>query len=314
MKVTREVKTAILVIGAILVFIWGYMFLRGKDLFNSYKTFYVVYDNVEGLSHSAPVTINGLVIGQVTDISFVDMQSGKLRVEMQVDTDFPISKTSLATLYSPDLLGGKQIEIIPDMKNPVAAENGEVLTAGSKPGTVDMVAQQLAPLKNKVESTVVSADSLLRSINNVMDMKTQENLRQAIADMKETMGQFNQASRSLNGILASNKSKIDGTLTNLETASGNFAQISDSLNKVNLAETVRKLENSLASVDQILGDVQQGKGTLGKLMKDEAMYNNLTDASNELKELLADFKNNPKRYVHFSVFGKKGTPYVEEKK
>ena len=314
MKVTREVKTAILVIGAILVFIWGYMFLRGKDLFNSYKTFYVVYDNVEGLSHSAPVTINGLVIGQVTEISFVDLQSGKLRVEMQVDTDFPISKTSLATLYSPDLLGGKQVEIIPDMKNPVAAENGDVLMAGSKPGTIDMVGQQLEPLKNKVEATVVSADSLLTSINNVMDMKTQQNLRQAIADMKETMSQFNQASHSLNGILATNKSKIDGTLTNLEAASGNFAQISDSLNKVNLAETVRKLENSLASVDQILGDVQHGKGTLGKLMKDEAMYNNLTDASNELKELLADFKNNPKRYVHFSVFGKKATPYVEEKK
>lgn len=314
MKVTREVKTAVLVIGAILVFIWGYSFLRGKDLFNSYKTFYVVYDNVEGLSHSAPVTINGLVVGQVTGISFTDKESGKLRVEMQIDTDFPISKTSHATLYSPDLIGGKQIEIIPDMKNPDQAESGDMLIASSKPGTIDMVTQKLEPLQNKVEATVVSADSLLTSINNVMDMKTQQNLRKAIADMQETMTQFNQASHSLNGILATNKSKIDGTLTNMEAASENFAQITDSLNKVNLAQTVRKLENSLASVDQILGDVQSGKGTLGKLMKDEAMYNNLNDASKELKELLADFKNNPKRYVHFSVFGRKATPYVEEKK
>lgn len=197
MKITREVKTAILVIGAILLFIWGYSFLKGRDLFNSYKTFYVIYDDVEGLSPSAPITLNGLVVGQVTEIAFVD-NSGKLRIEMQVKTDFPISKTSHATLYEPGLLGGKQIAIIPDMKNTVLAENGDQLIAGLKPGMLSVVGEKLSPLQTKVEATVVSADSLLRNVNRVFDGRTQENLRVAIAEMSATMQQFNKAAQSLN--------------------------------------------------------------------------------------------------------------------
>lgn len=313
MKVTREVKTAVLVIGSILVFIWGYSFLKGTDLFNSYKTYYVIYDDVEGLSPSAPVTLNGLIVGQVTGISFTDNVTGKLRIEMQVKTDFPISKTSHATLYEPGLLGGKQIAIIPDMSNRTLAEDGDQLTAGLKPGMLSVVGEKLSPLQTKVESTVVTADSLLTSLNKVFDVKTQENLRLAIEDLSKTMQQFTQASASLNGMISGNKSKIDGALTNLNHTTENLAAITDSIEAANLGQAVKNLEKSLANVDKLINDVESGKGTLGKLMKDEAMYNNLTDASNELKELLADFKNNPKRYVHFSVFGKKGTPYEETK-
>ncbi len=313
MKVTREVKTAILVIGAILLFVWGYSFLKGRDLFNSYRTFYVIYEDVEGLSPSAPVTLNGLVVGQVTGITFTDKETGRLRVEMQVDTDFPISKTSHATLYSPDIIGGKQIAIIPDMENTTLAEDGDQLVAGLKPGMLSVVGEKLSPLQTKVEATVVSADSLLTNLNNVFDASTQQNLRLAINEMRLTMEQFNQASHSLNGMISGNKSKIDGILTNANYASANLAKVSDSLNQANIGEAVKKLENSLANVDKILNNVEAGNGTLGKLMKDEAMYNNLNAASEELKELLADFKNNPKRYVHFSVFGRKATPYVEEK-
>lgn len=314
MKVSREVKTAILVIGAILLFIWGYYFLKGRDLFNSYRTFYVVYNDVEGLSPSAPVTLNGLIVGKVTGISFIDNTSGRLRIEMQVKTDFPISKTSHATLYEPGLLGGKQIAIIPDLKNTVMAEDGDQLVSGLKPGMLSVVGEKLSPLQTKVEGTVVTADSLLHSLNNVFDRRTQENLRVAILELSQTMQQFRVASTSLNSVITGNKAKIDGTLTNLNQASGNFARLSDSLNQANLGQTVKNLEKSLANVDKIINDVEGGKGTLGKLLKDEAMYNNLNDASNELKELIADIKNNPKRYVHISVFGSKSTPYEETPK
>ena len=312
LKVTREVKTAVLVIGSILLFIWGYYFLRGQDLFNSYKTYYVVYDDVEGLSPSAPVTLNGLVVGQVVGITFTDYETGKLRIEMQVKTDFPISKTSHATLYEPSLLGGKQIAIIPDMTNQKLAEDGDHLQSGLKPGMLSVVGEKLSPLQTKVEATVVTADSLLTSLNNVFDARTQENLRLAIAEMSSTMQQFNQTARSLNAVVSGNRSNIDGTMANLNRTSANFAKFSDSLNQANLGQAVKRLEKSLASVDSIVNDVQAGKGSLGKLLKDEAMYNNLTDASNELKELLADIKNNPKRYIHFSVFGRKATPYTEK--
>ncbi|MGV3459505.1 MAG: MlaD family protein [Flavobacterium sp.] len=309
MKVTREAKTAVLVIASILLFIWGYLFLKGKDLFNSYRSFYVVYNDVEGLSPSAPVTLNGLVVGKVTDISFIEGEGGKLRIEMQVKTDFPISKSSHATLYEPGLLGGKQIAIIPDLKNTVEAEDGDYLKSGLKPGMLSVVGEKLSPLQTKVEATVVTADSLLHNLNNVFDKRTQANLQIAIAEMSETMQEFSVAARSLNGIISGNKSKIDGTLTNLNVASGNFAKITDSLNQADLGKVVRDLEKSLANVDKIINDVESGKGTLGKLLKDEAMYNNLVDASRELKELLADVKHNPKRYVNISVFGRKSTPY-----
>lgn len=310
MKLSREVKTAILVIGAILVFIWGYSFLKGRDLFNSYRTFYVTYDNVEGLSPSAPVTLNGLVIGQVTGITFTD-EVGRLKIAMQVKTDFPISKTSHATLYEPGLLGGKQIAIIPDLKNHTLAEDGDQLIAGIKPGMLSVVGEQLSPLQTKVEATVVSADSLLNNINKVFDARTQQNLKIAISELSATMQEFSQISRSLNGIVSGNKSKIDGTLTNLNRTSANFAAISDTINQADLGKTVRKLEQSLANVDKLLNDVEAGKGSIGKLLKDEGMYNNLNDASRELKELIRDVKLNPKRYVSISVFGKKQEPYEE---
>ncbi|MBE99765.1 MlaD family protein [Flavobacterium coralii] len=310
MKVTREVKTAILVIGAVLVFIWGYSYLKGRDLFNSSRTFYTIYENVEGLSPSAPVTYNGLVIGKVTSIT--PEAKGKLLVKMQVsNNEVFISETSRAVMNQPSIVGGKEIAILADYKNTKPAEDGAYLEGTEEPGMISSVGQQLAPLQNKVESTVVTADSLLHNLNNVFDNQTQQNLRSSIADLSKTMKEFSRATTSLNNMISGNREKIDGTFENLDKTTANLAQITDSINAANLAQTVRQLESTLANVDNILNDVQSGKGTLGKFMKDEEMYNNLNDASNELKELLADIKNNPKRYVHFSVFGRKGTPYVE---
>jgi len=274
----------------------------------------VIYQDVEGLSPSAPVTLNGLVVGKVTGIKFKDYETGELEIEMQVKTDFPISKTSHATLYEPGLLGGKQIAIIPNTKDHTEAVDGDYLISGLKPGMLSVVGEKLSPLQTKVEATVVTADSLLHSLHNVFDVKTQENLRIAIAEMSHTMEQFDKTAQSLNGVVSGNKANIDASMQNLSRTTGNLAKISDSLEQANIGQMVKNLEKTLGKVDALMNDVQQGKGTLGKLMTDEAMYKNLTDASNELKELLADFKNNPKRYVHFSVFGRKSTPYTEEVK
>ncbi|MFP9117906.1 MlaD family protein [Flavobacterium sp. RNTU_13] len=314
MKVSREAKTAILVLGSIFLFIWGYMYLKGKDIFNSYKTFYVVYTNVEGLAPSAPVTLNGVTVGKVNLIEFKDASKGEVQVELLINTDFPISKTSVATLYEPGFgLSGKQIALIPDMKHSQLAESGDYLSGELKPGMFAQVGDKLGPLQTKVEATVTSADSLLTNMNRILDKQTQQNLRIAIAEMSSTMREFNDAAHTLNGTLKGNKGHIDATMANLDKTSRNFAKLSDSINEANLGAAVKKLEKSLANVDQIIGDVQAGKGTLGKLMKDEAMYANLNGASKELKELLADLKANPKRYVHFSLFGKKATPYVAPK-
>ena len=204
MKITREIKTAILVIGSILLFIWGYSFLKGRNLLSDYKTFYVEYENVEGLAASAPVTINGLVVGKVASISLQNT-NGKLIAELQIKSDFPISKSSIIDIYEPGLIGGKQIQIIPNFNDKIMAKSGDTLRGGIKKGLTDLVGEKLTPLQQKVEKTVVSADSLLTSLNQVLDAQTKDNLKNSIANLNKTLAQFNQASISVNAILDKNK-------------------------------------------------------------------------------------------------------------
>ena len=308
MKITREIKTAVLVIASILLFIWGYSFLKGRDLFNSYKTFYVVYDNVEGLAPSAPVTISGLVVGKVSKVTL--QPDARLLVEIQVHTDFPISKTSKVNIYEPGLIGGKQIEILPNLADQQMAESGETLEGTTKPGLTALVGEKLTPLQEKIEKMIVSADAALNNINQVLDAKTKENLRSSIANLNATLAEFKSASQNVNQMLADNKGRINSTMANVDKASGNFARLSDSLAQANIGKTVKSLENSLAKMDAIISDVQAGRGTMGKLMKDETLYNNFAKTSKELELLLQDLRLNPTRYVNVSVFGKKNKPYV----
>lgn len=221
MKVTREIKTAILVIASILLFIWGYSFLKGRDLFTSYKTFYVEYNNVEGLASSAPVTINGLVVGKVSSIQLQN-NTGKLVVELQIKSDFPISKSSIVKIYEPGLIGGKQIQIIPNLDDKSIAESGTFLQGGVKAGLTDLVAEKLTPLQEKVEKMTVSMDSLLTNLNKVLDAKTRDNLKSSIANLNETLSGFSVATKNVNSILDDNKQKIGGIVTNFNKISGDF--------------------------------------------------------------------------------------------
>jgi phospholipid/cholesterol/gamma-HCH transport system substrate-binding protein len=312
LKISREIKTAILVIASILLFIWGYSFLKGRDLLTDYKTFYVHYDNVEGLAVSAPVTISGLVVGKVNKITLQN-GTGKLVVELQIKSDFPISRSSVVNIYEPGLIGGKQIQIVPNLEDTILAQSGETLQGGVKPGLTALVGDRLTPLQEKVEKMVVSADVLLTNINTILDAKTKENLKSSIANLNETLAEFKTASQSVNTMLADNKSKINNTMTNIDKASANFSKISDSLSKANIGKTVKSLESTLAKVDNIMGEIQSGKGTLGKLVKDKTLYDNFSKTSKELELLLQDLRLNPTRYVNVSLFGKKNKPYVAPK-
>lgn len=309
MKVTREIKTAILVIASILLFIWGYSFLKGKELFTNYTTLYVVYDNVEGLSASAPITLNGLLIGKVSGIT-IDETSGKLKVSMQIKTDFPISRTSVAVMYSPNIIGGKQIAIRPNFEDKELVQDDQFLTGSIEVGLTDSLGAKIEPIQKKLEHLMVNVDSLVQSLNNVLDKKGQDHLKKSLAELSQTMEQFHKASTSVNSILDQNKSQINGMVTNFNKVSSNFSKISDSLNKADLGKTVRSLNHTLAKVDVLMGNLESGKGTAGKLLKDESLYNNLNSTSQELDLLLQDLRLNPTRYVNISLFGKKNKPYI----
>ena len=308
MKLTKEIKTAILVIVSIFLFIWGYNFLKGKDLFDSSTSVYVVYDNVAGLVNSAPVTLNGLAIGKVNSINI--QPDGKLLVEMQITTDFPIAKSSVAEIYDSGLVGGRQIAIKPNFQDKDYIKTGDYLKASSKLGLTDALAQQLEPLQYKVQKLLDNADVLFTNVNEILDEKTKQNLKNSIAELNKTLSEFSVASKNINEMIADNKSKINSTMTNFDKTAANFSKMSDSLAKANLGQTVKNLEKTLANVDKIMTDIEQGKGTMGKLMKDDAMYNNFTNTSKELELLLQDVRLNPTRYVNVSVFGKKNKLYV----
>ncbi|WP_369753611.1 MlaD family protein [Flavobacterium sp. WC2409] len=308
MKLTREIKTAILVIASILLFIWGYSFLKGRDLFTSYKTLYVEYQSVEGLAKSAPVTLNGLVIGKVNSIT-INENTGNLLVELQIKSDFPISKSSVASIYEPGLIAGKQIAIEPNFKDKTIALSGEKLTGNIKLGLTDKVSDQLVPLQDKLEKIMDNADKLISGVNNVLDKKAQDDLKISLAELSKTMEQFHKASISMNAILDDNKTQIKGVVTNFNKISGDFSKISDSLNKADLGKTVKNLNATLAKVDGIMDGIKSGKGTMGKLVTDDALYSNLAKTSKELELLLQDVRLYPTRYVNVSLFGKKNKPY-----
>ena len=309
MKITREIKTAILVIASILLFIWGYSFLKGRDLFTNYKTFFVEYKSVEGLATSAPVTLNGLVIGKVSSIT-INENTGVLLVELQLKTDFPISKSSIASIYEPGFIGGKQIAIIPNFNDKTLAVDGQKLQGGIKMGLTDKVGDQLAPLQEKLEKLLGSTEKLISGFNNVLDQKGQQDLKLTLFELSRTVEQFHKVSMSVNDLLSTNKSQINGVVTNFNKISGNFSKISDSLDKADLGKTARNLNASLARVDGIVSGLESGKGSIGKLLNDEAFYQNIRSSTKELELLLQDIRLYPTRYVNISVFGKKNKPYT----
>ncbi|WP_435139686.1 MlaD family protein [Formosa sp. A9] len=309
MKITREVKTAILVIAGVIFFIFGFNYLKGENLLDSSRIFYVVYDNVEGLTPSTPVTVNGFKIGNVKSISIQEDQSASLLVEMVINHDYTFSKNSTAELYDTSLIGGKAIAIVPAFDNAEIAKDKDYLKASKKSGLTDIVGEKLAPLQEKIEAMADNADSLLVSLNDVFDEKTKQNLKDAVAGLNETIVSFKATSNSLNGILTENKENISGTLNNLNHASTNISNLTDSLSTANISEMVANIEKTLASFNGVLTDLDQGNGSMGKLLKDDDLYNNLEGATLQLEQLLQDLKLNPKRYFHFSVFGKKPNGY-----
>lgn len=309
MKISKEIKTAILVISGIVLFIFLFNYLKGNNLLDSSRTFYVVYDNVEGMASSTPVTINGLSVGKVQNISFNEDGSGRLTVKILIDSDFEFSKNSKAELYETGLLGGKAIAIIPAFDNAENAKKGDYLEGIVKAGLTELVNQRLTPLQEKIETMMVSADSLLNNINSVFDVQTKANLKKSIAELALTIESFKNTSISVNSLIADNQEKLSNTLSNVENISSNLSKITDSIANANLGETIKSLKLTISNFDKILSSIENGEGTLGKLLKDEELYNNLKGASKEMEELLEDMKLNPKRYVHFSLFGKKAKKY-----
>jgi phospholipid/cholesterol/gamma-HCH transport system substrate-binding protein len=311
MKISRELKTGIVAIIIIATFIWGYNFMKGQNLFNtSPRTYFAEFNNVQGLNTASAVTVNGMQVGKVVDITFNENASkrGQLIVEFGVENDFKFSKNTIVKIYSASLMGGKSLAIVPSYEGENAL-SGAFLKGEIESDIFASVGDILNPLQAKLESVIVNADSLLLGLNQTIDKDTRRNIRSTISNLNTTVSNFKKSSISLDELLSENKDKLGTSLANVEIATENFAKISDSLVNANLSQTITKLKSTISNFDNILAGIDRGEGSIGKLMKDEALYSNLENASKELEELLREMKENPKRFVHFSLFGKKEKEY-----
>ncbi|TYP71551.1 MlaD family protein [Aquimarina intermedia] len=308
MKFTREVKTGILAVSAIALLIFGYSFLKGKNLLENDRTFYAIYDNVEGLIPSSPVTINGLVVGKVVSIDFANSQ-GSLVVEFNVDSEFEFSRNSLAKVYGGGLIGGKSLAIIPKYEKGLEAKDQDTLPGRVEEGLLELVNDRLTPLQEKLEVAIVSADSVLTSVNGILSPKTQDNINSLVSDLSVTVSNFKGASGSLKNILSGNEEKLNRTFTNLDEMSTDLNQFTNNLSKVDVDKLATDVETVLNNINATVSKLDQG--TIGKLIKDDKLYDNLERTTKQLELLLEDLRLNPKRYVHISVFGKKSEPYEQ---
>jgi len=312
LKLTNEIKAALIIIGGIFLFLLGFNFLNGTPLLKRENTHYAVYDNVEGLQIGTKVTVNGLIVGKVATIDFLP-NSAKILVSFTLRNDVQFSSNSVAELYGASLIGGKSIAIIPDYSSAIMLQDGDTLKIAVKPGLTDVVNQQIAPLQQKLERVLVNADSLFTGINTVLNQEGKDNLSTTLADLSKTIKRINRVASSLDQLLDSQEGNLTTTLDNFAKISSNVNELSDSLAQSNIKQTLLAFEKTVNRLNGVLSDIEQGKGSMGKLMKDESVYNNIQATTKEIELLIKDLKEHPKRYVHFSLFGKKETPYEEKK-
>lgn len=307
---SREIKTALLVLVAIVLFIWGFSFLKGSDILSSDTKLYVKYTNVEGLGIGAPVTVSGHPIGKVSKIT-LDNQDASLLVELTIsNSEFPIQKTAKANIYEPSLIGNKQIQIVPDFKSSDLISDGDYLQGEVVAGIAAALTGKLDPLTSKIDSIMVQADLTLRSLNNVLDSKTQAHLKQTFASLESTVKSFDVLAKDASQLVGQNKGKLNASIANVEKITADFAKVTEALAQADIDGAVKNLQSTMENVNAVLAGIEQGQGSLGKLAKDEALYTNLTNTSKEMELLLEDLRLNPTRYINISIFGKKNKPYV----
>jgi len=308
MKLSNEIKTAILVLSGILMFIVGFSYLKSNNIFSSDRTFFAIYDDIEGVSVGTPVTVSGFNVGSIQDISFYQ-NTMNILVKFRVENKEKKKKNSVAQIYETGLIGGKALAILPN--NGPLAQSGDTLRSSIAPGLTELVNDKLSPLQEKIESTFVSADSLLKNINNVLDVNSQNQIKESFSQLSDLAINLKESAENLNSIINSNEIKINDIVSNVDNFSSNFSSLSNSFSDVEVI--IGNLTKTSNNLNSIIDEISSGDGTFNQLIYDDSMIKSLNEASNNLNLLMEDLRLNPKRYVHFSLFGKKNKEYQSKK-
>lgn len=306
MKITKEVKTAVLVLLGIFLFIFGYNYLKGQNLFEPKNIYYTEFD-YNALSTSSVVTVKGNTVGKIQDIIY-DYKTGRTRIAFTVNEQLKFSKNSKIRLYETGLMGGNAIAIIISNDGELA-KPGDVLESEIQVGLITSLSKNFSGLSTDLNATLKSTDTLLTNINKIVIDESDAGLKRTIAELNATLKAYKNLANTLNGVVSENDKNIAAILDSFKTASNDLAAMTSELKEANVGNTVESLNETLSNINSLLAGLNNGEGSMGKLLKDEALYQNLEGATKEMEALLKDIKLHPKRY--FRVLSKKEIPYQE---
>jgi phospholipid/cholesterol/gamma-HCH transport system substrate-binding protein len=312
LKISNETKIGALTVISLAILILGYSFLRGNDVFTTENKFYALYNDVSGLTVSKPVLINGFQIGRVAKMEL--QASGQTLVEFKVKGKYEIPDNTIAKLESTDLLGGKAIVFDLGTSKKMAG-NTDTLQAFVKGG----LAESLQPVQKKAEVIIAKMDSILTSVNAIMNPRFQANVDRSFNSIANTLQALEGVSQKADALVGREGVHINTILTNVESISStlktsnqylsgtlqNFNKVSADVANGNLKQTLDNANKAMADLQATIAQLNNGKGSVGLLLHDDKLYRNLASASAHLDSLFIDVKAHPKSYVSFSVFGGK---------
>lgn len=303
-KLSREVKIGIYGVSMILLLYLGVNFIKSQNLFSRNNTFYATYDNAAGVESSSPVVIKGFRVGTVENVRY-DIKSADVIVEFSVIDTYPIPANSEAKITSASLMGGKVIELkLGD--SPTMMNDGDTIRSLIEPGLMEAVSGEYDKLKAQASTLIEQLSKALFSINAVLS-------EQNVANLSGTLANLNSATGSIDHLVKTDVSQVVANLNELSVTLkeagpqitnivNNVSTMSDSA-KLSLPELLTNANRAITQLEGAIASLNAGEGSAGKLLHDEELYGNLLEASDNLTLLLEDFKANPKRYIHFSVFG-----------
>lgn len=312
MKFSKEIKAGLIALLAIVGFVVLFQFMKGKSLFTTDNIFYAKFDNVEGLEASNPVSINGLKVGQVDEIVPVTERDGKIHfvVKVTVDDEFQFAKKSTLEIFEPGLMSGKQMRVNLAYGGPMA-KDGDTLSGAFTLSMMNNISSQVGPVKDQLQIVLKRVDSLTNNANQILDDENKAEIKALLQNLNRTVASFEGTSRQTNALLANNDPRVQQVLNNANlatisarTAIDKYGRVAEQVDVQKLNNTIDKLSLTADKLNGVISGIQNGEGSLGKLTKDEELYRNLNESSQNLNKLILDLKENPKRYLNFSVFGK----------
>ncbi len=297
MKLTKEIKIALVAIAGIVVLFVGLQFLKGLSIFSNSNSLYVAFSDATGLAASSPVYANGYRVGVVEELDYNYSPQGKIIAKIGLDSDMRVPQGSRAELAS-DLLGNIKINLVLSGDPIHMLESGDTITGGMEMGMMN----KLATMMPAIESLIPKLDSIMGSLNILLADPALRNTLHNVEGMTENL---NATSRDLRVLSSSLSQDVPGMLKKADDVVGNTQRLTANLSQIDIAETMAKVNQTLQNVQEMTDKLNSNEGTLGLLLNDKQLYHNLTNAVGDADSLMIDLKSHPKRYVHFSVFGKK---------